>query len=390
MRKGACVVAAAAAAVLGAAATAAAAEPAVVQSWSVERPAYALMPDPGGGAVAVGGVAAAPRTYRATAFRVDGRRLWQRTRRAGCGSCDGGPHPLRLQPDGTYGPIGPTGDDAWAYDRAGREVPACAGAVAADGSCATGFGRVLIEGDPPAFLHVPVVRLSRAGAVVWETPLRDMRWTATFDVPAASARDEAGGVYAAFDRPRVVATGEHPPGRLVRLDAADGTPGWAIDGPVEVLAGLRAGVLARDSEGLVAVGAGGRVAWSRVIPDGAGITPGGVRTDARRNAVYVEVPRTRPRVVALTASTGRPRWATPTRDRARLLATGAGGRVYIAADAGPRRGLVALAPSGRALWRLPAAARVVAAAEIARGRVAVLLEPRRGRRAGIVVVRPPR
>lgn len=376
--------------VLLGAAGAAGAEPPVVQSWSVDPPAYALMPGPGSGVVSVAGDAGAARAYRTTAFRVDGRRLWERTRQAGCGNCDDGPHPLRLQPDGTYGPIGFTGDDAWAYDRAGREAPACAGAVAADGTCAQAFGRVLIEGDPPGFLHVPVVRLSRAGAVVWETPLRDLRWIPTFDLPAASARDELGGVYAAFDRPRVVATGERPSGRLVRVGAADGTPGWAINGLTQVLAGLPAGVLARDSEGLVAVGAGGRVAWNRAIPDGARITAGGVRTDARRNAVYVEVPRTRPRVVALTASTGRPRWATPTRDRARLLETGSGGRVYIAADAGPRRGVVALAPSGRALWRLPVAARVVAAAEIARGRVAVLIDaPRRGV-AGIVVVRPPR
>jgi len=64
----------------------------------------------------------------------DGRRLWRSARRAGCGNCDEGPQPERLQPDGTYGPIGPEGDDIWAVDRRGQIVPGCSGAVAADGT----------------------------------------------------------------------------------------------------------------------------------------------------------------------------------------------------------------------------------------------------------------
>ena len=370
------------AAVAAGTSAAAAQEGVVLRSWSVEPAVEAVFPGPAGGVVVVTGPGR--RGHRVTAFRPNGVRLWTRLRTPACGNCDYGPHPIRLQPDGTYGPIGPVGDDAWAYDRAGRQRPACAGAVLRDGGCIAGG---LTTGGHPGS---PVLSLRRHGDVVWRLERGDVHRLTPDTVPPIAVTDLTGRAYAAFDNAFDAASGRLLPGLLLSARAGTGALAARVDGPREALAGLRAGVVVRDDDGLAALGRSGAEAWRRDLPDIGHVRPASVAFDAPRNALVVGIAGGSPRVIALSASTGRPLFAPPARDRARLLSVGAGGGIYVAADASPRRGLVELSPAGRPVWRQPAAARVVAAGEIAHGRVALAVHRAGAPRAGVVVVRAPR
>ena len=102
---------------LAASAAMAHATPATVAGWPVPGLDGPVLPGPGGGVV---GVYDDPFTGVVAAFRPDGRVRWTNVQELACGNCDFGPQPVRLQPNGTYGPMGAVGDDYWAVDRDGR------------------------------------------------------------------------------------------------------------------------------------------------------------------------------------------------------------------------------------------------------------------------------
>jgi hypothetical protein len=123
-----------------AAASAAVAAPAVVHGWPVPAPAGSVHPGPEGGVVVIGAVGDAL-AVAVAAHRPGGGLRWAAVHTPGCGNCDCGPQVESLQPDGTYGLIGVTGDDSWAVDGGGHIVAGCTGTVQADGTCISVTGR---------------------------------------------------------------------------------------------------------------------------------------------------------------------------------------------------------------------------------------------------------
>ena len=359
-----CAVAAAALGLAACAGPAAAATPPrPLPGWPVDTPAGTVHRGPDRGVVVISRDGF---DFAVTAFRRDGRRLWRSARRASCGNCDEGPQREALQPDGTYGPIGPEGDDIWAVDRRGRVVPGCSGAVSADGSCVLG-GSLSIDGTN----GTPFVAAALAGARLWTVEVPGLSWLDESGVPPVVARDLAGLAYAAFERPTDLATGTVPAGRLVAVDPATRTIAWSRTGPSAVLTALRSGVLASEGAGLVALRADGSVLWTRPIAAGQTVSAADVAYDARRDRVYVGRRGRHPGVTALDGATGAQLWRTATRDRARLLSAGARGHVYVAVDTPGATAIRAIRLSGARRWQRRTGRLVTGAAELANGTVAV-------------------
>ncbi len=138
----------------------ASAAPSVMRGWPRAAPAGPLMQGPQGGVVV-----AAQNGFVGTvaAYRRNGTRLWLSARTPSCGNCDDGPQSPALEANGTYGPIGPEGDDIWAVDARGRIVAGCAGVVLADSTCITGMSAI----DPPAYQGWPAIAATTPGGPPW-------------------------------------------------------------------------------------------------------------------------------------------------------------------------------------------------------------------------------
>ncbi|MGD9694650.1 MAG: PQQ-binding-like beta-propeller repeat protein [Thermoleophilia bacterium] len=380
-------VAAMIAASLGGAAAAAA--PAAVPGWPVAARAGQVLPGPGNGAVIIAPDLLRSSGWFAIAFRSNATRLWRNRGSAGCGNCDDGPQPTRLQPDGTYGPLGPDGDRIWAVDRRGRAVSGCSGVVRADGTCIFVGG----ESDHP---DLPVVIARRQGRDLWRLALGDLRWQDEFNVPPMVVADRSGRVYVALRDARDAATGTPLPGVVIAVDTAAPGVAWTRLGPSRMLAGLDSGALATDGSAVASLDADGALRWSRAIAAGQAVTPATVAVDPVRQRLYLgriaAAGRPAAGVTAVDAATGAQLWRTADGDRAALLSTGPSGRVYVALTAPARRAVRAIAADGRPAWTLRSRLPVTGAAELRTGLVAVsagsqpgadgtltLLDPRRRR-----------
>jgi outer membrane protein assembly factor BamB len=362
------------------------AAPVVVKRVTIGAPVFATVAGPGGGVVTVTGLTASPTPiYATSAFRPNGARLWRRVRPPGCGNCDDGPQPIVRQPDGTVGPIGPIGDDFWAYTPSGEEVAGCSGALSPAGVCVWG-GSDYAGGGPPSGL--PYATATIDGARLWRTNLPGTRWLDEFNVAPYVVRDAGGMAYIALAGPTDTATGTRLSGRLFALAALDGTVAWQADGPRMVLAGLDLGVLTRDEAAITAYQPTGTVRWSRAVAANLQVFPSDVRVDRPRRRVVVDGMTSAPGVAVLNADTGVTVWRTPPRDRARLLHAQPGGRVYVAADAGPRRGVLALNARGRLIWRLPLTTRAMGLTQMSGGRVAITVSPQGAGTSRLLIVRP--
>ncbi len=116
--------------------------------------------------------------------------------------------PIRRRADGTVGPIGYTGDDAWAYTLTGRAARTCAGAVVADGSCVS----VGTEPHPATpFDRRPAISRSRGAGDIWRIVPPGMIWQPEFEVPPTVVTDGAGMAYTTLDTPRRVTGTRCPP-----------------------------------------------------------------------------------------------------------------------------------------------------------------------------------
>ena len=286
-------------------------------------------------------------------------RRWVNVRRAGCGNCDLGTQPVRLQADGTFGPIGVIGDDYWAVDQAGREVRGCSGAVLADGTCILVQTRFV----PPTGLEIALVS-QRGGAELWrlvEPGLGD--WVPEGDVAPYVVRDGGGTAYIAY--------GQDSPRRdWSTVDSATGA--------------LRAGCPARRlrrrhrrrrpgreafAGRLVAVGADGAQRWSAPraelslpLPPERGRQP---RAGARLRGPD---PPGEPRPLAHAALDAAPGGCSGPARRAsgsRPLSLANGGLLLAGVEQGSSRSLRALGGGdGRARWTFRTSGLVVGAREL--------------------------
>jgi outer membrane protein assembly factor BamB len=322
------------------AAAAASGAPRVVPGWPVVAPSGDVFPGPGGGAVVIGATEDADVTtyYAASALRPNGKLLWRNVRVLDCGNCDFGQTPTALQPDGTYGPIGATGDDFWAVTRTGRRVDGCADVTLANGTCIATRPEFTDLLSPPRWTVVA----RRGGAVVWRYEEPGFSAEIQGDVAPAVVADGAGRVYTALGPPDVLT--QSP--RLLALDAASGALQWRRLGDLRPLAGLEEGVLARDGRSLVAIGPGGQTLWTTNAVPLASATPR-VLLDAKRHVLYVGTGRT---VVALDSRTGAVRWRTGTAESALPLSVTDTG-VLLAVARKTRREARAHTAAGRLIWR---------------------------------------
>lgn len=320
--------------------TAASAVPAVMPGWPVPAPAGPVLPGPGGGAVTVGlTLHQAVNMPAVAAFGRSGSRRWVSSRLPACGNCDGG-QPARANPDGTYGPIGPTGDVYWNVDRRGRIVPGCAGVVLVSGDCIEA-GRALAG---PA--------VSRRGVVRWQTVEAGSPFSADFDVWPRVVADAAGTVYVGFDQ-------------VIALDPLTGAVRWRHPGATEAVAGLERGVLVNAPSGVTGIDGDGVTRWT--LPADLGAATSAIADPARGQVMVQAGGLDRPRVLAVDLATGAIRWDTGAAITARLLSIGASGRRYLAV----RRELRALTPTGAVAWRLPLAQAAQGALELSDGTVVV-------------------
>ncbi|MGE3140639.1 MAG: PQQ-binding-like beta-propeller repeat protein, partial [Thermoleophilia bacterium] len=348
--------------------------PPTVHGWPKSVSAGTVLQGPSGGLVLVrvqtGGTAA-------TAYRRDGRLLWSARQDAGCGNCDDGPQPVRLQADGTYGPIGFDGDFTWSAGPSGRVERGCSGVVFADGACVMAFSEL---GPPPGPPDRPVVAGRDAGATTWSwrLPVPGWLWSDDFNVPPMTVRDRAGIVYTAFDRPRPEGAppGTAASGLLVAVDPVARRILWTIEGPSQALTGLTSGVLVAEPGGVAAYRADGTVAWRRVVPEGQRVVPTSVVHDPARGRVYLGrvavTLRSEVGVTAVSAATGARAWRTRPSDRARLLSVGRGGRVYVAIDRAGHRSVRGLRlANATTAWERRTSLPVQSARELLNGTVAV-------------------
>lgn len=358
------------------AATAAPPSPPTVAGWPKTVPAGTVHQGPGGGVVVVsGGLFGRGEHYpnAATAFRRDGRRLWaHRHPDPACGNCDYGLQAVVLNPDGTYGPLGVTGDTSWAVDARGREVRACTGVVVdADGTC------ISVEGKDPTLLlprpHLTPVFVARdaAGRGLWEVSDPALEVSFSAEAPPVVVRDGAGIAYTAFFAYEPVGTLET--GRLFALDPASRRLLWQRTGWYQPLAGLRSGLVAYRDGGIAGVGPDGTESWWRALPANEGTEPSAVAVDLLRDRLYVgSAGPTSASVAAFVGSTGVQLWRTAPEDRSRLLSVGRSGRVYVSIGAAARRGMRAARLSdGTTVWEKRTRLAVRGAAELRNGMVAV-------------------
>lgn len=338
--------------------TAAAAGPAVYPGWPVAAPQGSVHVLPGRGATVIAQLPLAGTfAVGAFAFTPRGREIWRSVRTPSCGNCDGGQEP-RLQADGTYGPLGPTGDDFWTVDANGRVVqPGCSGAVLADGTCIAHQSTI-----GPGGTRSSALRATRADATVWEFVEANLPWFPEDDVPPPVVRDGAGTVYVAMGD---AARGSTTPERMLAVEGATGALRWRFPG-LRPVAGLPAGVVAASEtgsggprDGLTAVGADGTPLWTSPLA-------GAVTADGGTNAVYVQSGGS---IVSLDATTGAERWRTAATETVNLLSVGTTGVVLAAVSRQGFTGLRAIGADGRGRWTYDTATPVVGARELPDGSV---------------------
>ncbi len=335
----------------------------VAPGWPRAAPSGVVLPGPQGGVVVVseGAYAATVRAYS-----PDGRRRWAQSSRYGCGNCDFGPQPAALQPDGTYGPVGPEGDDYWAVDRRGRRVAGCAGVVQPDAACL-----VAVPDAFPAPLH-PGITASIGGARVWRVENPRWSWFPEDNVPPMAVADGTGRVYTVFLGAADAITREYT-NVFAAFDPATRTIAWTNEDAFQVLAGLPSGVLAEAGNRVVAYAADGTPRWTAFALAGTRATPMNTMVDNVRGRVYLSrAGSDGVNVFALDLATGAELWRTAPSDRARLLSVGRGGRVYVAVDATARQGIRALRfRDGTTAWQRRTRLPVRGALQLPDGRVAV-------------------
>lgn len=340
----------------------------VLPGWPRHVGAGTVLPGPQGGVVVVSvgdptGANEIP--FITTAVRRDGTRLWRDRRVPGCGNCDSGRQAIALQADGTYGPIGYTGDDFWSVDAAGRERTGCSGVVTPDGTC-----YFLRPTSDAALLFYPQLMARTAdGADLWSVTDAGYRWYPEFSEPPVVVRDEAGLLYTGPGAGVEVPGETARQGRLIVVDPSTRAIVWTRPDISGVLSALRSGVLAVRADGLVSLGPDGTERWSLRLPAPFALSASSVAYDAVRDRLYVAAG---PSVVALRASTGTELWRTRPADRAQLLSVGRSGRVYVHKAVTGRNSVRALRiADGSTAWERRTGLPVLGAAELADGSVAV-------------------
>ena len=338
--------------------------PAITPGWPQPVPGGTVHRTLAGGPAVIGTFSQA---FAVSAFGLDGTRLWANWRIPGCGNCDDGPQVPALQADGTYGPIGPTGDDYWSVDQDGRVVQSCTGVVLADRRCVS--ARLKFVGGATT-TPVPMLQSVRAGVTLWEFQEPNFSWLPESDAPPLVVRDGSGIVYTGFGAGTDTTTKAAAPARMIAVDSATGAFRWRqLD--AEPLAALASGVVAKTAAGLTAYDGAGTVRWTSPVTGGAvadDVTSAAHTGPAR---VYAT---TKTGVVALDAATGAEAWRTAVADDARLLSIAPSGRLYVAVDRAGRTGLRAISPAGAGVWQLDTATRVMGARELADGTVALTTE----------------
>lgn len=369
----------AAALALACAGTAVAAPPSppALPGWPRAAPAGSLLQGPGGGVVVVS--EDDPNLFTVAAFRRDGRRLWTNRHAADCGNCDEGPQFPVLQPDGSYGPIGPEGDDTWAVSSRGARVRACVGVMFPNRVCVVAFG------SPDLTVE------ARLGArTLWSVTQPGYTYESEGFVPPMTVRDGTGLVYTAFEGP-VPAAGPSaaPAGILLAVDPRTRKIAWTRTGPTQALVGLSSGVVVQEEGRIVALGADGAERWSQPLST----SPDQVIADPLRDRLYVGTPGEERAVHALSVATGATLWQTAGRDQALLLSVGRSGRVYLStyAPSGPTARAVRFS-DGATVWQRRTNSLVMGMRELTNGTVAISVAPglRARTQVGRMVIVDPR
>ncbi len=341
-----------------------AAAPTVVRGWPVSAPAGSVHQGPGGGAVVISSSALELNEYTVEAYRLDGRRRWVNTARAGCGNCDEGLQPARRQADGTYGLIGVTGDDYWSVSQAGRRVGGCTGAVLPDGTCiASEFPRPAPRFDPQ-----PALVARRGGAALWSLAEPGLVWAPESDVAPYVVRDGTDTAYAAY-------APETADGRLVAVDAATGGLRARVPGSFRLIAATADAGLALRGSALVAVGPDGTQRWSAPIGPPF-IFPQDVIVNRARARVYVgRRDGDRWRTTAFSTADGSVLWRSAAGGSVRPFSLAQGGLLLAGVVQGRTNALRALGLDGAPRWTFRTAHAVVGARELT-GRTVVVATDR--------------
>ena len=340
-----------------------AASPTVIPGWPVPAAAGTVHLGPEGGPVVISDLAGFQTTSSVAAFGRTGSLRWLNVRSWDCGNCDNGPQIAELQPDGTFGPLGPEGDGPWAVAPDGSTVGTCTGVTLPDRTCIAYETQV-----SPAFELTPSIT-ARRGGLAWEYLSGVGPWHADGDdAPLKVVRDAAGGIYSSFGDRFVGAT---VPQRMIALTPT-GQLRWEAPGAAP-LVGLETGVLAsRFEEGLVAFTVDGSVLWTA-----RGLVQGlwSMTYDRPRQRIYASrgsAASEDSMVIALDSLTGNELWRTAERDHARLVSVDASsGVVYVAIDRLRQRGLKAIGPDGRGRWQFDTTTPVVGARRLSDGTVAL-------------------
>lgn len=369
------------AAALAAVAAPAAGAPVVQRTIPLAGTVSGAAPGPGGGVMLVEQFLGGARGFdaRTSARRPDGRVIWSRTEKAEPEAGEYDSPPFARQPNGTWGPVAYPLPAPRAYDSAGRPAPACLGTLDSTSLCVAGTATPApVPGEV-----VPTIVARGPTGERWRSVLGDYRWDPTLRPAARVVRDRAGRVYADIGF-ATDGEGRSLSGVTVALSAADGTVLWRRSGAGVALAGLGRGYLAAERRRLVARMPDGATRWVRAFGSG---TPRAHHVDTARGRVTVSGLEQIPRVVVLRAGDGRGIWGTPRRDRAGWLHTDAAGRTYVAATAGPRRGLVVLDRAGREVRRFRTALPIRHAVPMAGGRVALITQAPGDRPSVLRIVR---
>ena len=347
--------AAAAVAALAVSPTPARGEPAMVPGWPVAAPAGPVFPGPAGGPVVLGPWLQNDQVPL-VAFRGDGSRLWLAVDSPGCGNCEG-PAETRLNADGSYGPIGFTGNHFWGVGRSGVVTGGCAGSILADGSCVSVANRV-----PAAPAFRILVRAERSGTTLWEHEEPDLAYD--IEIPPRVLADESGVGYVKLGAEE----DESGVSRLIALNP-DGSLRFRLPGggvPVDTFA---RGVLVRTATGIAAIDQDGRTRWSRAGPAEAAPGPPqldvgwrSLRVDPALGQIYVQEDG---RVAALDPQTGAELW----RLAGRLIGVSRQGGPYLVGRGGTT--LIATDGAGTVRWRYRTALPIAGVADQGPGRVAV-------------------
>lgn len=322
------------------------AAPRTLPGWPVAAPAGSVHQGPGGGPLVVGTDVLEFQDV-VVAFERNGRQRWVLSRKWPCGNCEPRTrHVERLQPDLTYGPIGPESGSVFAVDRAGRRVLGCDGVVEPDGTCIS----AALGGGLSA---------RRGPVTVWSYAEPNFVGTTPDGRDPLVVRDGGSTVYTSYSSGWVGAgapgtSGPTAPGRLIAVNASTGAFRWRQLGMM-ALAGTWSGVIATDGHNLIAFDADGVERWRAPVT-------GEVAVDAGRRRVYVTTTTTNPyavhprsRVLAFDGEIGRRLWATPLADDARLLDLAPSGQILIATGRDRYAAVHGYRVDGRVVWRYPVA-----------------------------------